>query len=293
MPKMISIATPTFGKPKYLRECVTSVHQQSIKTQHIICGGNFSSEELESNRVQVILRNPDPGMVTCWNTAADCINTEYIGFLADDNTLTPNYSETLISFLENNPECDLVFCNQYHMDENGLIDKDKSFAFTKHFGRDKLSSGIIQNHEYNFLLENNSIPLEACIIRKKIWKSFGPFNINAKGAFDQEFIYRLILGKVKIGFLPEYLMNFRWHNDAYCSVNKLDHSIGSSWVNQSLMHESIEHYSFFRNRSFDDKLRILKMDPSIKNKTSLALSLLKENGSIKYLASRFINFAVK
>src|SRR3954469_6033729 len=104
---IISIATPTFGKPRYLKECIKSTVQQSIETQHIICGGNSVVEEdIKQINVRIINQSPDPGMVTCWSTAASLAKTEYIGFLADDNCYNPMFAERLVGFLETHPECD-------------------------------------------------------------------------------------------------------------------------------------------------------------------------------------------
>src|SRR5665213_1066201 len=209
----LTLATPTYGDPPYLEECVKSVMNQSVKTGHIVCGGDLKFEKW-NNSTQIVNKTPDPGMVECWNAAAYLGKTEYLGFLADDNTLEPRYAELMVEFLENHPECDIVFCNQHHMDSIGNIDYEKSKLITKYFGRNELKEGMIDSSQYETILKKNAIPLEACVIRSQTWALFGPFREQAKGAFDQEFLYRMVISGIKIGFVSEYLMNFRWHDSA-------------------------------------------------------------------------------
>lgn len=123
----ITIATPTFGKPRYLNECIESIINQSMPTLHIVCGGNLVvDEEIAKKNVEIINQTPDPGMVVCWNTAASLAGTKYISFLSDDDSFQPGFAERMVNFLENHPECDLVFCNQYHMDSESSIDIEKA-----------------------------------------------------------------------------------------------------------------------------------------------------------------------
>jgi|GEM_PF-5984442 len=279
----LTLATPTFGDPPYLTECIQSVKNQSVTIGHIVCGGDLKFGE-RSGSVQIINKTPDPGMVQCWNTAANSVETDYLGFLADDNTLEPGYAELMIEFLENNPECDLVFCNQHHMDSAGKVDYKKSEMITRYFGRDKLTPGIIQENQYETILTKNAIPLEACIIRNKIWSLYGPFNEKAEGSFDQAFLYKILLSGTKIAFIEDYLMNFRWHEQAYSVLKKQEHITGSIWTNETLMEESKQYFDFFKAKSILLKGTLLRFDLHPRERFYLMLNLLKEKGGIQIVA---------
>lgn len=288
----LTIATPTFGVPVYLRDCIESVNNQILDTKHIVCGGNLIFEN-SYYTTDIILKDPDPGMVPCWGEAATLANTDYIGFLADDNTFKPDFAEKMTAFLDANPECDLVFCNQCHMDVNGMIDEVKSEALTNFFGRSNLQYGIVDKGIYPHILKYNSIPLEACIIRKSVWLSFGPFKNEAKGAFDMEFLYSLLLKNITIGFIPEYLMNFRWHENSYSSKSKKEHLIGTIWVSEFLKNENLAYQAFFINKVNNLKGSLLrhKLEKSHRNK--LLKDLINQKGGIKIIVKNLLGKLLK
>ena len=285
----ITIATPTFGIPTYLKECIESVKQQSLTTLQIVYGGNLlSPNDIEGKNIKIINKDPDPGMVTCWNMAASLTNTQYIGFLADDNSLQPDFSKRMVSFMQQHPTCEIVFCNQNYMNEKGLIDLKKSEELTKFFGRDLLPEGLVNKSYYKTIIQNNSIPLEACLIRRSLWSSFGPFKEEAKGAFDQEFLFRILLSGAKIGFIPDYLMNFRLHKGACSSRQKKEHLIGTIWTSEALMNKSQEYYSFFRKKNISLKGRLLRFDLSFKDRVSLLKCLFFEKNGVEYIIKNSI-----
>jgi GT2 family glycosyltransferase len=280
----VSIATPTFGTPRYLKECIGSVRGQSIATAHIICGGNLSfTPETKLENVRIINQEEDPGMVRCWSTAASLAETEYIGFLADDNSLQPQFVEKMVQFLENNPSCDLVFCNQYHMDADGKIDLEKSEAFTAEFGRNLLPLGMLDTNYYQTIFQKNSIPIEACLIRKRIWNVFGPFRTEARGAFDHEFVYRVLLNGGKVGFIPDYLMNFRWHDGAYTARAKRDHLIGTVWSYEGLMNSSKEYSEIFKKKSTYLKARLLRYKMPFGQRVEIVKNVMREKNGYLYI----------
>ena len=291
----VTIATPTFGKPRYLKECVESTYHQTLATSHIVCGGNLSLEEgIDGNNVEIIHQKPDPGMVVCWSTAASKASTDYVGFLADDNSFQPEFAQKLIGFLETHPECDVVFCNQNHMDAEGNIDKQKSEEFTKFFGRDELPSGVIDSSLYEHIFEKNALPLEACIIRKSVWDKFGPFATNARGCFDHEFMYRLLLQNVKMGFVPDYLMNFRIHDGSYTARAKQDHLIGGIWTYEFLMQLNDKYQEIFKTKAVFLKGRLLRYKMPFKNRIDLMKNLMAEKNGFNFIVKNsFVRILAK
>lgn len=273
----LQIATPSFGRAKYLQQTIDSVSKQTIPTGHIVCfGGSHATATFNSATAELLYEDPDPGMVGCWNRAASYTTADYIAFLADDNTLNPDFSEKMVGFLENNPECDLVFCNQEYMRSDSSTDSRKALDVTNYFGRGELRKGVLDRKTNKHLIEKNSIPLEACIIRRKIWQDFGPFCQEAKGSFDMEFLYRLILSdRVIIGFLPDYLMNFRWHQDSYCARQSREHLLGNIWSQKSLQHVTTEYRHYFKDREYLLKGRLLRQKLSTKERLDITTDILR------------------
>ncbi len=130
--------------------------------------------------------------------------------------------------------------------------------------------------------------MEACVIRKKTWLTYGPFLEKSKGSFDMEFLYRMLLNGIKIGFVPEYLMNFRWHDDAYCTRERKDHIIGSIWTTESLMAESDQYRDFFKEKSVSLKGLLLRYKLKPKARIDLMLTLIKEKRGLQVVVKNTI-----
>jgi len=275
----LTIATPTFGKPKYFCECVNSTGQQNLPVIHEIVGGNLNLADVRMPvHVRLTQLNPDPGMVSCWTQAVNQANTEFIGFLADDNQLLPDFSETMIGFLDSHPNCDLVFCEQTSMDANGNTDHQSQMENSRLFGRDKLPAGIVGSQYYRHILKKNSIPLEATVIRSSIWKKFGPFNIHTKGSFDTEFLYRLILGGAVVGFVKTAHMAFRWHDEAYCARSVEEHLAGQAHALETLAIDAGRYRKLLQNQANRIKGRLLRFDLQPPERSKLIKEILKHQG---------------
>lgn len=99
-PNELAIATPTFGKGRYLAICLDSIRAQTIEVDCCVCDGgtqfDFNDPKLSFVKRHSLL--PDPGIVGCWNAAADLTESPYLAFLADDNALEPRFAEEMIGF---------------------------------------------------------------------------------------------------------------------------------------------------------------------------------------------------
>ncbi len=277
----ITIATPTFGQSSYLNECKKSVHDQTLSTFHSICCGTPEEKVgYKTVQAQLITQTPDPGMVSCWSLAASNAETMYLGFLADDNSLEPSFSEKMVHFLERHPDCDLVFCNQSQMDADGNTDFEKSKEFSRFFGRDILPSGLVDRRYYAGMIEKGAIPLETCVVRKSLWEVHAPFSQQSKGSFDHEFICRLLISGISVGFIPEYLANFRIHEGAYSSRQKKEHLIGSIWTYENLNAVNSEYRSICKSKSTSYKGRLLRYQLDSAERVRIMKSLIREKNGL-------------
>lgn len=263
---MLSVAVPTYGKSYYLTECLESIFAQTIKVECIVCDGEseFSFDDSRWSWVKHISIKPDPGMVGCWSIAANNANTKYISFLADDNAWEPTFAEKMVDFLEANPNCDVVFCNQLFIRNNGCVDYSYSQSVNRSYGRDILESGIIDKAWKKHIIKYNSIPLEACVIRKTLWDMYGSFEINAYGAFDLHFFLNMLTSDVTFGFVQEPLCRFRIHSDSYTTRKQEEHIRGSIWALKSIIIDNshFDRIIFFRLLEFYFRLAKLYFSKS-------------------------------
>ena len=234
--KQLSVAIPTYGKSYFLAECLQSIANQTISVECIVCegGSSFDFSEPRWNWVKRKQLIPDPGMVRCWSEAANSSQSDYLAFLADDNAWEPKFAEKMLSFMENYPSCEVVFGNQFLINEASKIDLSTSQTMTKSYGRHKLSYGLLDSECATYLIQNNSIPLECCVIRRSVWERYGSFAPQAFGAFDLHFFTKLLSYGVQFGFLPEYLARFRQHPNSYTISQRQEHLKGAIWALQNI-----------------------------------------------------------
>ena len=110
MPK-VSIIIPVYNVEQYLRECLDSVVNQTLKDIEIICVNDGSKdnslailEEYASKDARIkIISKPNSGYGHTMNVGIDAATGEYIGIVEPDDYILPEMYETLynIAVVEN------------------------------------------------------------------------------------------------------------------------------------------------------------------------------------------------
>src|SRR5574344_974602 len=134
----ISIIVPVYNAGKYLKECMDSILNQTLKDIDIICindGSTDDSSEIlneyakKDNRVQVI-HKINEGLGKTYNRGIKMANGEYIAFVEPDDYLEPDMYEILYTKAkESNAE--IVKSSYYQYDPNAKIKNkpDKQFCW--------------------------------------------------------------------------------------------------------------------------------------------------------------------
>jgi glycosyltransferase involved in cell wall biosynthesis len=227
----LTFCIASYGQARFLLETLESIRNQTLRCRAVVCFGGQPPESVRAyaatqDWLDLLAVDPDPGMVACWQAAADRATTEFLAFLADDNTLEPTFAAVLVDCLIAHPGIDFAFCNQQHLRPDGEIDAAATESLQRYFGRDRLAQGPIAVERFAELISRKSSPLEASLFRRNTWLAHRPFYPAAKGAFDIEFLFRLLILGRRPYFVPQALMNFRWHGDAYSGRARHEHLRG-------------------------------------------------------------------
>ena len=112
----VSIIIPVYNVESYLRRCLDSVVNQTLKDIEIILVNDGSTdgslaicEEYAKNddRIKIITRK-NGGLSAARNTGLDNATSEYIGFIDSDDWVDTNFFENLYNTaIEKN--CDVAF----------------------------------------------------------------------------------------------------------------------------------------------------------------------------------------
>ena len=118
MPK-VSIIIPVYNVEQYLRQCLDSVINQTLKDIEIICIDDCSTDNSlailkeyaeKDNRFIIIQQETNQGQGIARNKGLDFAGGEYIGFVDPDDWIEPNMYEELYNYAINN-NADFVQCD--------------------------------------------------------------------------------------------------------------------------------------------------------------------------------------
>ena len=124
----VSIVVPVYNTEAYLSACVESLLHQTHSDLELLFVDDGSTDgsaaildayAKRDPRVRVIHQN-NAGVSAARNAGIDAASGEYIGFVDSDDTVEPNYVETLLSAFSTHPEIGVSICNRFiHGHPNG------------------------------------------------------------------------------------------------------------------------------------------------------------------------------
>jgi glycosyltransferase involved in cell wall biosynthesis len=179
----VSIVTASHNSGKYLFKTIESVAAQTIKPrQHIIVDDCSSDDSVAiakgcSNRfpwVKVILHTTNRGFPAALNSGIEAAEGEFIGVLDSDDIANPNWLETVVPILVNDPDVGSVGGGCVFMSEDGLLTGQVEYC--------SLSGDVTNNArrgQYPFLHPGT-------VHRRSTLKSIGGYNGRIKSAEDMD-----------------------------------------------------------------------------------------------------------
>ena len=186
----ISIVVRTCNRPRRLRECLHSLHQQTWRDFETVVV-NDAGEEVEPLLPQELgtlpyrhIRNPENrGRTAGLNIGVEAARGAYIGFLDDDDVVYPDHLQTLMeaAWPDRRP---VVYTDVL----NVTYQPDPR---TGEWMRDK--EQLVYSFDFdagNFLLANY-IPIHCLAIRRDCFERVGPFDESLTTLEDWEFLIRL------------------------------------------------------------------------------------------------------
>ena len=117
----ISIIIPVYNVEKYLRECLDSAINQTLKEIEIICVNDGSTDSsldilkeyaLNDSRVKIISKN-NSGYGNTMNIGIRSAQGEYINFLESDDLIEVDMLETLYNIAKKNKSIDIIKGDYY------------------------------------------------------------------------------------------------------------------------------------------------------------------------------------
>ncbi|PAF45319.1 glycosyltransferase [Helicobacter sp. 11S02629-2] len=218
----VSVLIPCYNVEKFLRQCMDSVVNQTLKDIEIICINDGSTDStLEilkeyasyDSRIKII-NKPNSGYGDSMNAGLDLASSDYVGIVESDDFIEPDMFEKLYTTAKVN-DLDIARC-QYFLytskdDENILCD----------------TSYITKNTVYRPLDEVETFYQPPAIwtnlVKKSLIKDNGIFFLPTPGASyqDTSFAFKLYAMSERFGMIEDVLLHYRIDNEA-SSINSVN-----------------------------------------------------------------------
>lgn len=191
---LVSIVTPSYNQGRFLKRTIESVLNQSYPNiQYVVIDGGSTDESIEILRSYrdrfYWISELDRGQTNAINKGLARANGEILAYLNSDDILTPRAIERVVHYLEQHPDCDMVYGQADYIDETDRV----------------IGSYKTADYSFNRLLEDCMVCQPAAFWRSRIAEKVGPFDEQLNFAMDYDYWLRIAKAGGEIQFLREKL----------------------------------------------------------------------------------------
>lgn len=215
---LVSILVPTYDRPRYLPLTLASAAAQTLRDTEIIVHDNASPSDpapivesfgdarmaLYRNRENLgVTRNLIAGLARC--------RGKYVAILGDDDLWHPEFLETLVRPLEEDPSIVLAFCDHGIIDSEGRPDEAMANKVSRRFGRAQLRAGVHRPFDRIALVHRSICIMSGAVLRRADidWQALPP---NLWFASDFYISYLAVRTGKACYFTPQRLASYRYHH---------------------------------------------------------------------------------
>ncbi|WP_300743431.1 glycosyltransferase family 2 protein [uncultured Brachyspira sp.] len=208
----VSVIIPVYNAENYIRKCLDSIINQTLKEIEIICIDDCSYDNSyyilneyaqDDNRIVVIKNNTNQGVSKTRNIGINIAKGNYIAFIDSDDYVNMNYLEYLYNSTEIK-NYDVIFTdNVFFIDENNKINYCNNTLFGEfNIEKHKYADSFLRDFNMNcspfvwdkifrrqFILENNIFFLDNVTISEDLEFIFKCFIYNPSMYYNNNSIY--------------------------------------------------------------------------------------------------------
>lgn len=146
----VSVIIPIYNAQEYLRECLSSMREQTLQNIEIIMvndGSTDKSEEIckefaNKDARFILLTQENGGSAAARKNGMEHAKGEYIGFIDADDWAENNMFEKMYAVAKQH-DVDIVFCNCYRDDSNGHSLKCNKYIRDGYYNRNDILQEIL------------------------------------------------------------------------------------------------------------------------------------------------------
>lgn len=268
MPK-VSVCIPTYNRSHYLKysiECV--LNQTYTDFELIICDDGSpdnTTEVVESysdSRIHYIRHPQNIGRSRNMRSGFEAATGDYFIKFDDDDGLTPEFLEKTVTILDNHTQVDFVCTNHWIINKNSEKVESATQENSIKWGKSKLVKGIIPDLLWQTFYEQ-SLQVGSTLFRRDCLKEVDYMRPQADGCEDFDLLVRLAIAGKQSYFLPEYLMEYRFHG-------------GQTSLKQGIHFLKAKNFCINSYHFTDEKLELERLKKLALTQQSLGLKLIEK-----------------
>jgi glycosyltransferase involved in cell wall biosynthesis len=279
---LVSVIIPTYNRPEYLKQAISSAVRQTYENIEIIVSDNCSLENPQAlvesfldPRIKFWRHPQNIGMLANQLHTFKMASGKYVASLHDDDVWNEDFLAKMVPHLEANPDLILAFCDHYIIDAQGKIDDVATQLNTRAYQRDKIAPGIHHNLIKIGLVDKSIPTASACVIQNALidWDLIPP---EVNGMWDLYLTYLCCISGQGIYYVPERLTCYRTHEQTDTMLS------GRRNVQAKIRKGSSELFCY---KVFMEDSRLKEFHPYFRQKwleanTTLGIGLLRNQQKI-------------
>lgn len=248
----VSVIVPVYNGEKYIKKCLDSIFNQSLKDIEIICvnDGSIDGTQVILDKYSKkyknlkIISTENNGQGAARNIALELANGEYISFVDADDWMDLSALEVLYNKAHSN-NLDMLFFQMINYFEDS-----KNFVETDLYNHECFIDNFYSDNVFTYSNVNNLFEIPVCPVSKLYKKDFLDMNQLrfSEGNFfeDNSFFYDSFFKCNRAGFLKKHLYYRRRHPNSVTQTldeTKFDIVVATNDVlNVFLKNEKYEEY---------------------------------------------------
>lgn len=216
MPK-VSVVIPTYNRADILPYAVNSVLQQTYGDFELLICDDASPDhtaavvaQWQDPRIRYIRHPQNIQRSRNMRSGYEAAQGEYFIKFDDDDALTPDFLARTVAVLDQHPNVDFVCTDHWVINARNQRDEAATQANSAKWGKDQLQEAVIPDLVTE-TFERQSLQVGSTLFRRASLAAVDFMRFEADGCEDFDLLVRLALAGQTGYFIPERLMEYRFH----------------------------------------------------------------------------------
>ncbi|MBD2504387.1 glycosyltransferase family 2 protein [Anabaena azotica] len=270
----VTVCIPTYNRANLLPYAVNSVLAQTYADFELIICDDGSTDntpqivgQWNDSRIRYIKQPVNGGRSRNMRSGFEAARGTYFIKFDDDDALSAEFLEKTVAVLDADSSIDFVCTNHWIINQNHERVESATIENSRKWGKDKLQRGVIPNLMRETFL-NQSLQVGSTLFRRACLQEVDFMSPQADGCEDFDLLVRLAIAGKQGYFLPEFLMEYRFHG-------------GQTSLKQNLHFLSAKVFCISSYKFPDEELEKLRLQKLAGTQRALGLRLIEKGDAVE------------